>query len=147
MGGHSSHVPIGSVDRTVLTTIEGRLKTASYIRRTYIAIERGKPTLRADFDLHYLPPEVEEVYYDIRWYTSGDFEIHYQENWSDDREWKRRWDRHPRDGPRDHYHPPPDAGHPPERAEYPSNYYDVVRYIEEDTIDHIRTHPLLQHSS
>lgn len=142
MGLDSSHAPVGRVDRTVLTAIEQRLKSAAYVRTTYITVRRGKAALRADLDLGYFPGNVEEAYYDIRWYTSGDFEIHYQENWSDDREWKRRWDRHPRDGTRTHVHPPPDAGHPPEPTRLPNNYYDVLGTVERKTIDHIKNHPL-----
>lgn len=93
--------------------------------------------------LNYFPPVFEEAYFDLRWYTSGDFEIHYQENWTDDREWKRRWDRHPRNGSRTHYHPPPDAGQP-QPATLPTNYYDVIGYVEHETIDHIREHPLYE---
>lgn len=144
MDSSSSHSPVGSVDRTVLITIEQRLKTVSHIRTTYIAVKRGKPTLRAELDVSYLPPTIGIAYYDIRWYTSGDFEIHYQENWNDDREWSRRWDKHPRNGKRTQYHPPPDAGHPPQPAQFPSNHYEMMRYIERETFDHIENHPLLQ---
>ena len=142
MTSDSFHSPAGHVDRTVLTAVEQRLKSASYIRATYITVRHGKAILRGQFDLGYFPQDVEDAYYDIRWYTSGDFEIHYQENWHDGREWKRRWDSHPRDGKRTHYHPPPDAGHPPEPARLPTNYYDVLGTIESETIDHIRNHPL-----
>ena len=140
-----SHSPVGHVDRTALTAIEQRLKSASYIRSTCITVRHGKAILRAQFDLGYFPQGVKDAYYDIRWYTSGDFEIHYQENWSEDREWKRCWDRHPRDGSRTHYHSQPDAGHPPEPAQLPSNYYDVFGTVESETIEHIRNHP--RHSS
>lgn len=102
-----SHTPIGSVDRTILMSIKQRLDTAPYIHSTALNLKHGKPTLTAIFALGYFPAAVKEAYYDSRWYTSGDFEIHYQENWTDDREWKRRWDRHPRKGKRAHYHPPP----------------------------------------
>ncbi len=108
--GNSRHTPVGSVDRTILMSIKQRLDTAPYIQSTALDLKHGKPTLTARFASEYFPTTVEEAYYDIRWYTSGDFEIHYQENWTDDRVWKRRWDRHPRQGKRSHYHPPPDAG-------------------------------------
>lgn len=136
------HTPIGSVDRTILMSIKQRLDTAPYVHSTTLDLKRGKPTLTATFSPEYFPAAVEEAYYDIRWYTSGDFEIHYQENWTDEREWKRRWDRHPRSGKRTHYHPPPDAGDPPNPATLPDQYYEVLSYADTETLDHIKEHPL-----
>ena len=134
------HEPVGSIDRPVLVAIDGRLRTASHVTETVLAPKRGKPTLTAALDTDYLPT-VEEVYYDIRWYTSGDFEIHYQEDWIDDT-WQRRWDRHPRDGARTHHHPPPDAGHPPMAMSLPTNYHDVMAHVEKETLAHVAAHPL-----
>ena len=105
--------------------------------------KHGKPTLTATFALEYFPTAVKEAYHDIRWYTSGDFEIHYQENWTDEREWKRRWDKHPRNGKRTHYHPPPDAGSPPKPVNLPTHYYEMLRYADTETLDHIKSHPLI----
>jgi len=138
-----SHAPTGSVDRTILLSIKQRLDTAPYIHTTNLTLKHGKPTLTARFASEYFPAVVEEAYYDIRWYTSGDFEIHYQENWTDNRQWKRRWDKHPRDGKRTHYHPPPDAGYPPEPAEFPKSYYEMLRYADTETLEHIKSHPLI----
>lgn len=143
MGTPDSHAPVGQVDRTVLMSIKQRLDTAPYIETTTITLKQGKPTLTATFVSDYFPPAVNEAYYDIRWYTSGDFEIHYQENWTEGRDWRRRWDKHPRDGKRTHYHSPPDAGHPPEPASFPRNYYEMLRYVDEETLNHMKDHPLL----
>lgn len=140
-GGH--HSPVGSIDRPVLIAIKQRLQTAAHITETGITPKRGKPTLTASLDTSYFPPAVEEAYYDIRWYTSGDFEIHYQENWPDDT-WQRRWDCHPRNGSRTHYHPPPDAGHPPTNISLPANYHELLQTVEEETIAHIKNHPLYE---
>ena len=136
-----SHAPVGGIDRAALLAIERRLKTAQYVGRTHIAPKRERPTLTAWFDRHVLPPAVEEAYYDVRWYTSGDFEIHYQEKCADDSTWCRRWDRHPREGSHDHYHPPPDAG-TPEPASYPDAHCEVLRTVDTATIEHLKTHPL-----
>jgi hypothetical protein len=136
-----SHAPVGRADRPVLLAIEKRLKTAPYIDRTLLTTKHGKPTLTAWFDLDFFPAAVEEAYYDIRWYTSGNFEIHYQEN-RENGHWCRRWDRHPRDRSRDHYHPPPDAGHPPEPENYPETHYEVLRTIDTETLTHLENHPL-----
>ena len=124
-------------------SIKQRLDTAPYIDSTTLNLKHGKPTLTVIFALEYFPPEVTDAYYDIRWYTSGDFEIHYQENWTDGREWKRRWDRHPRNGKRTHHHPPPDADSPPNPASLPTNYYEMLRYVDTETLEHIKTHPLI----
>lgn len=142
MANHS-HTPVGSVDRTVLMSIKQRLDTAPYIHSTVLSLKHGKPTLTATFVSEYFPAAVSETYYDIRWYTSGDFEIHYQENWTDGREWKRRWDRHPREGKRTHYHPPPDAGDPPKPVTLPNHYYDMLRHVDTETLDHSKSHPLV----
>lgn len=142
--GSNSHAPVGSIDRPVLVAIEQRLQTASHIEQSFIAPKQGTATLTAAFDTDYFPAAVVDAYYDIRWYTSGDFEIHYQENWSDG-SWQRPWDRHPRDGQRTHYHPPPDAGRPPVPETMPNSFHEVLRDIEQDTIDHIKNHP--QHSA
>lgn len=140
------HPSVGSIDRPVLIAIEQRLRTAAHVRETVIAPKRGKATLTAFFDTNYFPPAVEKAYYDIRWYTSGDFEIHYQENWIDDT-WQRRWDRHQRNGSRTHYHPPPDVGHPPTSISLSTNYHEVLQTVEEETIAHIKTHSLYDQSS
>jgi len=138
MGGHA---PVGSIDRAVLVAIDQRLRTAPHVTETVLSPKRAKPTLTASFDTHYFPAAVETAYCDIRWYTSGDFEIHYQEDWADDT-WQHRWDRHPRDGPRTHYHPPPDAGHPPTAISLPTDYHGVMETVEEETLAHIADHPL-----
>lgn len=81
-----SHSPVGSVDRTILMSIKQRLNTAPYIHSTVLNLKHGKQTLTATFVSEYFPAIVTEAYYDIRWYTSRDFEIHYQENWTEGRE-------------------------------------------------------------
>jgi hypothetical protein len=140
MGG-SSHAPRGTIDRAILQGIEGRLHTASHIARTTLGPQRGTMLLTAEFDLAYFPAGVERAYYDIRWYTSDDFSIHYQENWTDG-EWKRRWDRHQYDPPQleEHVHPPPDAGQPDPEA-YPTHHFDVLSLVERRTFDHLKNHP------
>lgn len=139
--GATQHTPVGRIDRAVLVATAQRLRTVAHVTETVIAPKRGTPTLTATLDMSYVPPAVTDAYYDIRWYTSGDFEIHYRETWSDET-WQRRWDRHPRDGSRTHYHPPPDAGSPPTTISVPTSYHDVLRTVEEETIHHLKNHPL-----
>lgn len=142
MGNHT-HAPRGTVDRPILQAIERRLQTVAFIGRTDLGLQRGTATLTATLDLAYLPADVETAYFDIRWYTSDDFSIHYQEEWTDD-DWRRRWDRHPYDPPslEEHYHPPPDAGTPPDPEMYPQHHFDVLSDVLDETLDHLRNHPL-----
>lgn len=137
-----SHAARGTIDRAVLQGIERRLKTAHHIEQTTLGPHHGLLTLVADFDRSYFPACVDRAYYTIRWYTSDDFSIHYQETWADG-QWMRRWDRHPYDPPQfeEHYHPPPDAGSPPEQAAYPTHHFDVLSHVEAKTLAHIKTHP------
>lgn len=55
------------------------------------------------------PPAVTGARIDVRWFVGEDYTIHYVEAHANGR-WQCRWDRHPKpDGPRAHFHPPPDA--------------------------------------
>lgn len=67
--------------------------------------------LELEVDATQYPDTVTAVRIDIRWFTGGDYTVHYLETREHDTEpWQCRWDRHPKpDAPRDHFHPPPDA--------------------------------------
>jgi hypothetical protein len=66
-------------------------------------------SLALHLDAAQYPPAVETVRLDIRWFVGGDYTVHYVETRGGD-VWQCRWDRHPKpDGPRAHFHPPPDA--------------------------------------
>jgi hypothetical protein len=140
--GTGSHAPRGTIDRAVLQAIERRLRTVAFVDRTDLGPTHGTMTLTATIDLAYLPAGVETAYFDIQWYTSDDFSIHYQEVWTDD-DRQRRWDRHPYDPPslEEHFHPPPNADDPVPKA-YPSVHFDVLSDVLDATLDHLRTHPL-----
>ncbi|WP_338003447.1 hypothetical protein [Natronoglomus mannanivorans] len=55
--------------------------------------------------------------FDVRWSTTGDYNIHY----TDDLDRNLRWDVHPHDFPAptgdEHYHPPPNAASDPDSVE------------------------------
>ncbi|QSG02204.1 Uncharacterized protein AArcS_0982 [Natranaeroarchaeum sulfidigenes] len=56
------------------------------------------------------PDSVTAVRLDIRWFTTGDFSIHYVEDHEDGTRWECRWDRHPNThNTRLHFHEPPSA--------------------------------------
>ena len=48
--------------------------------------------------------------FDVRWFTTGDFSVHYVEEHEDEELWERRWDRHPNThNTRLHFYKPPSA--------------------------------------
>lgn len=65
--------------------------------------------LSIHLDAGQYPAAVETARLDVRWFENGDYTLHYRE--SNGQTSECRWDRHPKpDGPRAHFHPPPDAG-------------------------------------
>lgn len=71
--------------------------------------ERSPRRLEVRIDAAQFPASVDGVRLDVRWFEGGDYCVHYRER-GDGEDWECRWDRHPKpDGPRTHFHPPPDA--------------------------------------
>ncbi|AEH35981.1 hypothetical protein [Halopiger xanaduensis] len=65
--------------------------------------------LELELDRTQYPGTVASVRVDVRWFTGGDYTVHYLES-RETGAWQCRWDRHPKpDAPREHFHPPPDA--------------------------------------
>jgi hypothetical protein len=65
--------------------------------------------LELHLDVAQYPTTVDEARFDVRWFETDDYTVHYLETWADG-VWQCRWDRHPKpDTPRAHFHPPPDA--------------------------------------
>jgi hypothetical protein len=66
--------------------------------------------LYARLDTDRYPESVATARLDIRWFTTGDFSIHYLEERDDETTWECRWDRHPNShNSRLHFHEPPDG--------------------------------------
>jgi hypothetical protein len=66
--------------------------------------------LRARLDAGRYPDSVTATRLDVRWFTTGDFSVHYVEDHDDDGRWECRWDRHPNaHNSRVHFHEPPTA--------------------------------------
>ncbi|WP_394348058.1 hypothetical protein [Halorubrum sp. ASP1] len=64
--------------------------------------------LTATLDTEQYPDAVATARVDIRWFTTGDFSIHYVETRGDNTHWECRWDRHPNThNTRLHFHEPP----------------------------------------
>ena len=122
------------IDRAILTVIRDRLRSAPQIETATITITDGQTKLLAEIAGASTPANVTRRFLDIRWYTNGDFRIHYQEDWTDHM-WQQRWDRHPSThNHRDHFHPPPDAKTPGQDRSWPRDFQDVCKLL----IDEIR---------
>ena len=118
-----------SIDRFVLEAVRDRLRTAAQFRSVAIVDHEPPTRLEATFDPDRDPPGLERRFLDVRWYTSDDFRIHYQEEWRD-WNWRARWDRHPSThNARDHFHPPPDARTPGDDRSWPDDFRDVFALV------------------
>jgi hypothetical protein len=66
--------------------------------------------LRGRLDAGRYPDSITAARLDIRWFTTGDFSVHYVEEHADGEPWECRWDRHPNaHNTRLHFHEPPSA--------------------------------------
>lgn len=126
---------VPEIDRAVLEAIRDRLRTAPQIETAEIVVADWQTKLEATLTAVATPAAIDRRFLDIRWYTNGDFRIHYQEEWPD-RTWCQRWDRHPNEhNDRDHFHPPPDAATPGEDRTWPAGFQSVLRLV----VDGVRT--------
>ena len=123
------------INRAVLEAIRDRLRTAPQIETAVIVVAEGQTKLEATLTPKATPSRIERRFLDIRWYTNGDFRIHYQEDWRDGT-WCQRWDRHPNEhNDRDHFHPPPAAATPGEDRTWPGEFQAVLKLV----VDGVRT--------
>lgn len=101
----------GPPDRQVLRLLERRFADESLVTETEFDPDGDEPRiLRAHLDTDRYPPSVEAVRLDCRWFTTGDFSIHYAETAAGGDRWECRWDRHPNaHNARCHFHQPPDG--------------------------------------
>ena len=101
----------GPPDRQTLRLLEQQLATDSLVSETRYDPDAYEPRLLSVLlapDQY--PDSVAVARLDIRWFTTGDFSIHYVEEHKTDDVWECRWDRHPnRHNSRLHFHQPPDA--------------------------------------
>jgi len=101
----------GPPDRQTLRVLERRLADDSLVSRTAFESDSDEPReLRAHIDTERFPPSIEGARLDCRWFTTGDFSIHYVETTTGGAHWECRWDRHPNShNSRLHFHRPPDG--------------------------------------
>jgi len=101
----------GPPDRQTLRLLEKQLSSDSLVVETEFDPDSYEPRiLRALFDTERYPESTTAVRVDIRWFTTGDFSMHYVEEHSNGEPWECRWDRHPNThNGRLHFHKPPSA--------------------------------------
>lgn len=123
--------PVSPPDRQTLRLLERILRDEPAVTATGYEPDSYEPNLlRASFDADRYPSTVEDARIDVRWFTTGDFSIHYVETIHDGEHWECRWDRHPNPhSSRLHVHRPP-SGTEVEDLELPSLHpLDVVSTV------------------
>jgi len=99
----------GPPDRQTLRLLERQLASDTLISETGFEPNPHDPrSLRGVFDAGQYPASVSAARLDIRWFTTGDFLVHYLETWTDETNWECCWDQHPNThNTRIHFHEPP----------------------------------------
>lgn len=102
---------IGPPDRQTLRLLEKHLADDPVVATTRFEPNSQTPRqLVAHLDATLYPASVTDARLDVRWFTTGDFSIHYVESGSKGSAWECRWDRHPNEhNARLHFHRPPDG--------------------------------------
>ena len=128
--------PGGPLDVHTLEMLAGRATTHPLVADWLFRPDAISPrVLELRLDASRYPSDVDEARLDVRWFVGGDYTVHYLEDGPDD-PWQCRWDRHPKpDGPRAHFHPPPDASgvepSPIDGAHPLEVGFSVLRWIED----------------
>lgn len=101
----------GPPDRQTLRLLERHLTEEPLVAETAFEPNSHEPRLlSAVLDTAHYPETTESAQLDVRWFTNGDFSIHYIEAHTDGTRWECRWDRHPNEhNDRVHFHQPPDG--------------------------------------
>jgi len=106
---NGSNASTGPPDRQTLRLLERTLASDALVATTEFEPDPYEPrSLRAVLDADRYPDPVTAARVDVRWFTTGDFSIHYVEQRRDGDAWECRWDRHPNaHDARLHFHEPP----------------------------------------
>lgn len=106
--GDSAPESTGPPDRQTLRLLERQLASDPLVAEVRFEPDPYEPRLlHAALDTDRYPESVTAARIDIRWFTTGDFSIHYLEDRSNE-QWECRWDRHPNThNTRVHFHEPP----------------------------------------
>ena len=121
----------GPPDRQTLRLLERQCATTPLVADTEFQPRATEPRrLVATLDTDAFPEPVADARLDIRWFTTGDFSLHYVETTTDSDQWECRWDRHPNPhSPRLHFHEPPDGISVVDlslKSTHPLNVYSTV---------------------
>ncbi|WP_266080598.1 hypothetical protein [Haladaptatus caseinilyticus] len=126
------------LDETLLRHIARRLGTLSLVESVSVFPHERPESVVAWLDLQYFPDTIQQVVFEIRVYTNGDFNITYREE-RDGTAWMCRWDRHENPhNSRDHFHQPPKA-----RTEdavdrdFPADFVAVIDSVLEHVDDRV----------
>ena len=101
----------GPPDRQTLRLLERHLSSDSLVAETGFDPYPYEPRLwYGRLDAGQYPESIPAARLDIRWFTTGEFSIHYVEEHENGESWECRWDRHPNThNARLHFHEPPSA--------------------------------------
>ncbi|RQG94812.1 hypothetical protein [Natrarchaeobius chitinivorans] len=101
----------GPPDRQTLRLLERHLASDSLIIETAFNPDPYEPRLvTGQLNPEQYPDSVTAARLNIRWFTTGDFSIHYVEEHEDGTLWECRWDWHSNThNTRLHFHEPPSA--------------------------------------
>ena len=132
----------GPPNRQTLRLLERQCATTPLVADTGFQPSATEPRrLVATFDTDAFPEPVATARLDIRWFTTGDFSLHYVEATTDGDQWECRWDRHPNPhSARLHFHEPPDGTSVVDlslKSTHPLDVYStVVAAIQQRLADH-----------
>lgn len=101
----------GPPDRQTLQLLERHLVSDALVIETEFNPDPYEPRqLEVCLDAERYPESISAARLDIRWFTTGDFSIHYVEDHTNGTQWECRWDHHPNPhNTRLHFHQPPTA--------------------------------------
>jgi hypothetical protein len=119
----------GPLDETVLRSIQVQLEGDQQFGD--VECKPSIDNLRkvsASYNTDVYPPRIVSARLDIRWTTVGDFSFHYVDECDAGNRWECRWDRHPKEIGREHFHPPTDAGKP-ESTDFPADYRSMMSIV------------------
>lgn len=121
MTGSSDADSTGPIDRQTLRLLERHLAADARVATTEFDPDATEPRLLrahletspsdepARTDTTVYPSWVDAARLDVRWFTTGDFSVHYVER-DGETTWECRWDRHPNaHNSRLHFHRPPNG--------------------------------------
>jgi hypothetical protein len=120
----------GPVDTALVDRIAARLVQSEWFSDVDARPSYAPSAVVAEYDLGNFPSGVRRAYLRTRWFETGDFSIHYSEQYHSGDAWDCRWDRHPNDhNTREHFHPPPDAATPGVDMDHPDDWRSVLTTV------------------